>query len=101
LREALACCQGKLPQGHWHVAKVKSLLGGALLGQKKYMDAEPLLLAGYEGLNAGKKDLPAREQRSHTDAALRLVKLYDEWPKPAEAAKWRKVLEDSSPPDKN
>ena len=28
------------------------MLGGALLGQKKYADAEPLLLAGYEGMRA-------------------------------------------------
>ena len=28
----------------------KSLLGGSLLGQKNYADAEPLLLAGYEGM---------------------------------------------------
>ena len=29
-----------------------SLLGAALAGQKKYAEAEPLLIGGYEGLKA-------------------------------------------------
>ena len=34
----------------WQLPYVKSVLGGALLGQKKYAEAEPLLLQGYEGM---------------------------------------------------
>ncbi len=30
------------------------MLGGALLGQKKYAEAEPLLLKGYEGMKSGR-----------------------------------------------
>ena len=36
----------------------RSMLGGALLGQKKYAEAEPLLLAGYEGMKARADKIP-------------------------------------------
>src|SRR5262249_21360682 len=35
----------------------KAQLGAALLGQKKYADAEPLLLAGYEGMKQREKTI--------------------------------------------
>jgi len=35
-----------------------SLLGGALLGQKKYAEAEPQLLKGYEGMKNRKNTIP-------------------------------------------
>ena len=34
----------------WRTFNARSLLGGSLLGQKKYAEAEPLLLSGYEGM---------------------------------------------------
>jgi eukaryotic-like serine/threonine-protein kinase len=33
----------------WATFRTQSLLGGALLGQKKYAAAEPLLVQGYRG----------------------------------------------------
>ncbi len=36
--------------GDWWVFLTKSQLGAALAGQKKYLEAEPLLIDGYEGL---------------------------------------------------
>lgn len=49
LRESLAIREKTQPDA-WTTFDSKSLLGGALLGQKKVADAEPLLLAGYEGM---------------------------------------------------
>lgn len=46
LREALAIQEAKRPND-WRTFVTKSLLGGALLGQKKFAESEPLLLAGY------------------------------------------------------
>jgi len=37
----------------------RSLLGGSLLGQKKYAQAESLLLAGYEGMKQREAKMPA------------------------------------------
>ncbi len=49
LRECLAIRE-KTQADEWTTFSTKSMLGGALLGQKKYADAGPLLLAGYEGM---------------------------------------------------
>ena len=38
----------------WTTFNTQSLLGGAP-GQKKFAEAEPLLLAGYEGMKTGKR----------------------------------------------
>jgi hypothetical protein len=49
LREFLTICAKQEPDA-WTTFNTMSLLGGALLGQKKYADAEPLLVKGYEGM---------------------------------------------------
>src|SRR5262245_48599728 len=57
LRESLAI-QEKAQPDAWTTFNTKSVLGGALLGQKKYADAEPLLLAGYEGMKKREVNIP-------------------------------------------
>jgi hypothetical protein len=88
LRECLPIREQKTPDS-WTRFDVQSLLGGALLGQKKYADAEPLLLSGYEGMKQREAKLRFFERKHMTDALDRLVRLYDAWGKPDEAAKWR------------
>src|SRR5690242_14901580 len=51
IRECLAIREKTQPDA-WTTFNTKSLLGGALLGQKKYADAETLLLKGFEGMKA-------------------------------------------------
>ena len=51
LRDCLEQCFKQQPE-HWLRFNIESLLGGALLQQKKYTEAGPLLQSGYEGLNA-------------------------------------------------
>ena len=70
----------------------KSLLGGALPGQKKYADAEPLLRAGYEGMKQREKTIPPPGQVYLPEAIERLVQLYEATAKKDEDAKWRKEL---------
>ena len=69
------------------------MLGSDLLGQKKYTEAEPLLLAGYEGLKRREGTLPPPLRDRPTLALRTLVQLYEARDKPDEAAKWRKELE--------
>ena len=57
LRDALTIRETKEPDA-WTTFNTKSMLGGALLGQKKYADAEPLLKAGYEGMKARAEKIP-------------------------------------------
>jgi tetratricopeptide (TPR) repeat protein len=89
LRECLAIRRAKQPAA-WVTFATESLLGGTLLGQKRYDEAEPLLLSGYAGLKAF-NPLPAPAQPFLPSSADRLLRLYEEWGKPAEAAKWRAV----------
>jgi serine/threonine protein kinase len=86
---------------HWLPFYGKSLLGAALAGQKKYEDAEPLLLAGYEGLKGREAKIPANFRTPRLTAALhRLIDLYTAWDKPDQAAQWRALAEKEQPTEK-
>lgn len=92
LRECLAIRESKQPD-NLKTFNAKSMLGGALLGQRQYADAEPLLLAGYEGLQARKAEIRDPEFiRYLTEALERLVQLYTEWEKLDQAAPWKQKL---------
>ena len=65
------------------------MLGGSLLGQKKYAEAEPLIVSGYEGMKARQTKIPPPGKPRFTEAAERVVKLYEAWGKKDEAARWR------------
>ena len=54
--------------------------------------AEPLLVAGYEGLEKAEPTIPPEARPNLREALERLVHLYTAWDKPAEAAKWRATL---------
>jgi tetratricopeptide (TPR) repeat protein len=77
----------------WQTSRSKSWLGGALLGLKRLAAAEPLLLAGYEEMKMRSATIPAQERRHLTEAAERLVKLYEAMDKKDEAAKWKKEMD--------
>jgi hypothetical protein len=81
----------------------QSLLGGALAGQKKFAEAEPLLVEGYSGMQEREAQIPANAKVRLTEALQRLVDLYTAWDKPDEAGKWQKKLDESkaaAPPSK-
>jgi tetratricopeptide (TPR) repeat protein len=92
LRECLAIREKTQPD-LWSTFNTKSLLGGALLGQKKYADAKPLLAAGYEGMKQGEATIPPVARDRLAEAFDRLVLLYQSTGKPDEAARWRAELE--------
>ena len=52
----------------WLKPQTQSLLGACLAGQKKYAEAEPLLLSGYEGLRAGEAAIPVTQRKRVTEA---------------------------------
>jgi serine/threonine protein kinase len=94
LRECVAI-RSKLIAGAWQTFAAKSLFGRALLGQKKYAEAEPLLLSGYEGLKQRDAKIPPHGKGYLPEALEGLVQLHDAQGKHAEAARWQKILDES------
>ena len=88
LRECLAIREKQTPDV-WTTFNTRSMLGGALLGQKKYADAEPLLREGYDGMKAREKTIPPPVRICIPEALDRLIELYTALDKPDEVKKWQ------------
>ena len=85
-REAMGTDQKKQP-GDWQRFRAESLLGASLAGQKKYAEAEPLLLEGYKGMLA-RKDRIGAPDRHHLQLAHQwLIRLYKNWGKAPEGGR--------------
>jgi eukaryotic-like serine/threonine-protein kinase len=74
-RECLALREANFPD-HWLTFHAKSLLGDCLLGQKHYVAAEPLLLAGYGGMRQREGSMTAKDKVRLQESTGRLVRLY-------------------------
>jgi len=100
LRQCLAIRERTQPDV-WSTFNTQSLLGGALLGQKKYADAESLLLKGYEGMQAREETIPSQASTRIPEALDRLIELYTNWHSAerdkgydSHAAEWQKKLDE-------
>ncbi len=94
LRESLAMRQ-KLQPDDWVTFDTESLLGRALLEQRKFAEAEPRLVAGYEGMKQREDKIPPQDKPHLIKALERLVSLYEAWGQVDKARAWRKVLEET------
>jgi eukaryotic-like serine/threonine-protein kinase len=74
----------------WQRFFVESLLGASLAGEKKYSEAEPLLVEGYNGMLARKDRIDVPDLYNLDLAHKWLVQLYKSWGKPEKAAEWSK-----------
>src|SRR5262249_40566412 len=92
LHECLAVREKK-ESDVWTTFNTRSMLGEALAEQKKHAEAEPLLLAGYRGKKERQDKTPPEGKNRLTEAAERLVRLYEATGGKEEAAKWRKELD--------
>jgi len=92
LRECLAIREKAQPDA-WTTFNTKSMLGGALLGQKNYAEAEPLLRDGYRGMKEREATIPPQGKLRTFEALERLVHLYEAISNETEAAAWRSKLE--------
>jgi serine/threonine protein kinase len=91
LRECLAIREKQLPDS-WLTFNTRSVLGAALLGQKKYAEAEPLLIEGYEGMQKRLAQIPPRGRVRVTEALQALVDLYEATGQQEKAEPWRQKL---------
>ena len=92
IRESMRM-QNKLQPDHWTTFNIQAVLGWVLLSQKRYDEAEPLLLQGYDGMKQRDASIPPRGKIRLSEALQWLVQLYEATGKKDEAAKWRKELE--------
>jgi hypothetical protein len=90
LRECLAIREKHIPDS-WYTFNAQSMLGGALLGQKKNAEAEPLLVKGYEGMKIRAPTIPQQGggELRLPEAVDRLIELYEALDKPDEVKKWQ------------
>jgi eukaryotic-like serine/threonine-protein kinase len=92
LRECVAILQRSAPND-WSFFDALSMLGESLMGQRRYAEAESALATGCEHMMSSAAGIPA-DQRSHArEAAERVVRLYEQWNKPDEAARWKAKVE--------
>ena len=91
LRRCLAIREERLADD-WTRFSAMSLLGASLTGQKRYTEAEPFSVRGYEGMKTREAKIPPLGKARLTEAAEQIVALYDAWEKPGEAALWRAKL---------
>ena len=73
------------------------MLGATLAAQKKFSDAEPLLLYSYEQMRSVTRRLPLFFQPpdfdSEEEPGERILKLYEDWGKPEKVAEWKLRLQ--------
>ena len=91
LRQSLSVLQNVLPDS-WRTFNNLSLVGASLLGQKKYADAEPPLLSGWEGMDKRQDKIPADSKAVLREALQHLVQLYEATDHPSQASDWKQKL---------
>lgn len=72
IRKALSIRERILPKGHWQTAFTEGALGECLATQKRYAEAEPLLVESYQGLKAAQTEKNPRT----IEARQRLEQFY-------------------------
>ena len=78
LRKSLDVQLAQLPD-KWETFDTQSMLGAALMGQKAFAEAEPLLLTAHQELLDREASIPQSRKLRLTDSYQRLVKLYQSW----------------------
>ena len=103
LRDCLPILAKTQPD-NWTTFNTKSLLGAALLGQKKYAQAQLLLHQGYGGLKLRERTIPNHARVCLAETAERLVALYQALDQPEEVKWWQaekaRVLKGKTPSPK-
>jgi tetratricopeptide (TPR) repeat protein len=87
-REAVETDRKKRPDD-WQYFRAESLLGASLAGQKRYAEAEPLLLEGYKGMATRKERIWVRDWYHLDRAPEWIANVYQAWGKPEKAAEWK------------
>lgn len=74
----------------WQRFRAESILGASLAGQKKFAEAEPLLLEGYRGMSARKPQIDVPDWYHIDRARDWIIGLYQAWGRLSQAAEWKR-----------
>jgi tetratricopeptide (TPR) repeat protein len=92
LRDSMAVRE-RMSSDDWRTFNARALLGAALLGQGKHAEAEPLLLAGYEGMDRRRVTIPPEGRKYLISAAQRLLELSRALNRADDEARWRQTVD--------
>lgn len=93
LQRVVEIYRAKLGEDHTRTGKAQSVLGECLTLQGKFLEAEPLLLEGYQTIEAA----PGRVLSDATDALTRIVNHYNASGRPSLAAQYQAKLDTAKP----
>ena len=90
LRDARATLIRTAP-GSWERFNVDSMLGASLAGQKRFEEAESLLLSGYNGMASAPRSTNQNNTSrfSRDQAGEAIVQMYADWGRPEKQNEWR------------
>jgi hypothetical protein len=90
-REALALWEKARPDD-WNRFRAQAGLGRGLLHQERHSEAEPLLVAGCEGMLRHRAEIPPELSGVPVHGIEALIDLYLDTGRPEHAAEWRRKL---------
>jgi eukaryotic-like serine/threonine-protein kinase len=89
-RECLASRETNCPNA-WYTHYTRAMLGATLLGKRKFDEAEPLLISGYEGMRERESSIRERN-KVLAEILQNIVQLFEATSRPEEASDWRTKL---------
>ena len=92
LREAPSSCEATAADS-WERYNCESVLGASLAGQKKYAQAESLLIAGHAGMTRRKATVSADRWSDLEETGTAILQLYQDWRQHDKTAEWRQKLQ--------
>jgi tetratricopeptide (TPR) repeat protein len=96
LRECVALREDAEPQSS-PLLEARSLLGDALRQQGKFESAEEMLLQSHRATRELAVERPEEMGPALRRSTERIIRLYEAWDRPVEAAHWRKELDPREP----
>ncbi len=91
-REAIQQREKFYPVGSWQIASSRSQLGVSLFGQKKYTEAEPILLSAFSDLKKSESAIPDKFKVRIRETATSLVQLYEATDRAKKAGEWQQEI---------
>jgi len=89
---ARSASEGLAKADVWERFHARSLLGASFVGQRKFIEAEPNLIAGYEGMVQRKRFIPAGDLDALSEAGDRVVDFYRRQGKADQAMEWKRKI---------